>query len=156
MAKLLMNQKTLPQFREAILRLEEDASPAWGKLTCPGMLAHLIFMMELSLEKQTTRDISNFFTRRAIVRKAIMEWMFWPKGKINAPRAFTPKPKGEFEALRQQLLSLLEDFCGELEKDPKRLVNNPVWGPITLHYWSVIHGRHTAWHLEQFGQKVSG
>lgn len=145
------NQESLPWFNDRFTRLHADSERQWGTLTATGMLAHLSFMMELSLGKRQVKFIGNPITRLAITRKFVMEWMPWPKGKIKAPRQFTPKAEGDFDVERERLLELCNEFCKELAANPNRKVENPVWGPITLEYWSVIHGRHTKWHLKQFG-----
>ena len=145
-----LRQDTAIQFRELILQHTPDAVGRWGKLNALTMLTHLCRTLEMSLGHYVAKDESNFFTRTVFMRRLIFEWMPWPKGKIKGPEYVTPTPQGDFLHERERLLALLEEFVGEHQKNPQRTTQNPILGKLSLQYWSIIHGRHICWHLEQF------
>ncbi len=149
-----LTETSLPKFEKGVNKVDKDATRQWGTLTPHEMMAHLAFSFRMSLGIEELEDESNFFTRSKLFRNAIFLYMPWPKGKIKAPPGFTPEPAQSFEEDRADVLELMKEFTSEFKKNPKRTVKSPIMGDVPLSFWSIIHGRHTAWHLQQFGVDV--
>lgn len=151
MALRFFTREHAAHYRDRIGRLAPDAPPRFGTLSPTEMLAHLRFTFALSLGEESARDQSNLLTR------TLIRWIFfhlvttWPGGVIKAPPAFTPEPAGEFEAERIRLLDAMDRFLDALDREPDRRTLSPLLGPVTLRYWSRIHGIHLRHHLRQFG-----
>jgi len=141
--------------KEVMIGLLEQVHPElerqWGSLTPHRMLVHLRFTTELSMGKVPTPDISNPILRFPATKHFMFRYMPWPKGRVKAPPEFTPEPENEFEEDRQRAIESLQEFLSLLKENPEKKTRSPLFGMIPISFWSVMHGRHHCWHLEQFG-----
>lgn len=114
------------------------------------MLNHVRLLMETSLGERTLRDVSNPLSRLGIVQN-LMLLMPWPKGKIKAPIKLLDDEVGSFAEERAKLVAVIQRFAAAVAQEPGRLVASPLMGPVTLAFWSRLHGKHVDHHLRQFG-----
>lgn len=147
MAKAL-DSANCAYFKSRIERVTAGSERRWGGFTPPGMLAHLRTVLEMSLGELPCEDHSTFFSRNVILFMAVRVMPF-PKG-IKAPAKFTPDAR-ELAMEHQALNAKLDQFMAALEKEPSRVTLHQVFGPMTLRYWSLLHGKHFDHHLRQFG-----
>jgi len=155
MAYQRLTKANLDEFKSHVKKLTPESKIQWGTLSQLGVLAHLSRTFEMSIGKFDPGDVSNFMTRSIIFRKMIFQVMSWPKGKIKAPDNLTPDTDRSFDEERKYLFSLMDEFVQKLEENPKQRGKSPIMGDIPLSFWSVMHGRHTCWHLEQYGIDTS-
>jgi hypothetical protein len=146
-----LTSATVADIHGRVAKLRPDSVRKWGKLEPVGMVCHMARVMEISLGDHPVEDRSNFITRSRLVRWLVLETLPWPKGRIKAPSFFTPAPEGELEDELKALLAAMERFAREMEANPDRRVTHPVFGPLTLRYWGVLHGLHFDHHCRQFG-----
>ncbi len=145
-----LTRSSMQTFIDAVDRVTPESQRQWGTLDPHRMIAHLIFTLDMSLGKHQVDDHGNILTHTSLFRWLIFEIMPWPKGKIKAPPELTPAPSNDFETDRRLLKERIAEFAEVLEKEPARKTRNPIFGPLPLSIWSRIHGRHTAWHMQQF------
>ncbi|MEI6232416.1 MAG: DUF1569 domain-containing protein [Planctomycetota bacterium] len=145
----------IPANRDAfvtrISAITTDSKRKWGRLEPAGMLAHLTYALEASMEEVPVKDVSTFFTRNIIKRLAFQTSFPLPKGKIKAPDEFTPPAKGTFDDERRRLIVTLDRFIETSERDLNRKTLHAFFGKLTMKFWQQVHGKHTDHHLEQFG-----
>lgn len=147
-----LDRGSLGAFRERLAAIDPGEEPRFGSLRPHRMIAHLVYMVELSLgEREAERDVGNPVTRSRLFWYLVMDWLPWPKGKVKAPGEFLPEPAGDFEQERRRLFEAMERFVAVLENAPDRRVHSPLLGPLRLSDWSRLHGKHFCHHLEQFG-----
>jgi len=131
-------------------RLEPDARPAWGALTAPEMVRHLIGIVRYA----TGRDghvvfVGNWFTTNVLGKLAVRGWLpipknirfEWSPGDTRAIQA-----PGDVETLHATMLDYLNLVqTGELQTE-----QHPLFGDIGVDGWDAIHVRHFEHHLRQF------
>ncbi|HNR35856.1 MAG TPA: DUF1569 domain-containing protein [Candidatus Hydrogenedentes bacterium] len=135
---------------EAVARLKKlraDSPPAWGRMTSGEMLEHLADTVRYSMGRLgRLPDKSNWFLRNVI-------YPLLAHGIIRIPRNASgpvyPKyaQRGDLETLHavlEEYLALVQ--AGELEPMP-----HPLFGPIGVDGWAVMHGLHFEHHMRQFG-----
>lgn len=151
MATKFFERASLPAYRARIMSLRPNSERRWGKMDATEMMAHLRRSLELSLnEIEGIEDKSNLFTR-TVMRWLAFHVLPWPKGKLKSPPMFFPEFHETFETEREKLLEAMERFIDELEADPEQTGLSPFFGPVTLHYYRRMHGKHMDHHLRQFG-----
>lgn len=151
MAKCDLNRSTLNAFQDRVRAISEGTPRRWGQMDAAHAMRHLIFTFEMSLGIQRIEDTSKPIARDLIYLVFFCWFTNWPKGKIKGPAFVTPPPKGDFLAEQAELLRRMEQFVGDLEREPERVTVNPGLGAIPLTKWSRVHGVHTDHHLRQFG-----
>lgn len=154
MAKIYLNAETIDDFLERLNRINVNTKPAWGKLNATRMLFHLRLLIEVCLGERSVSDVSNIFTRTFIRFMAlrVLNWKgFLLRGNITAPDEFTPDAEFDFESERDALITCMKHFIQEVQTNPTRKINHPFFGPLTLQDWALVQGKHTDYHLHQFG-----
>lgn len=145
-----LNKDTIDLFGDRINKIEADSRRRWGTLSPAGLMRHLTYTFDLSLGKETEKDISNIFTRTVLRYLFFHLFTKWPGGKIKAPDTFTPEPADDFEAERRRAIESMQAFAEALAAEPDRKTLSPLLGPIPLSYWSRVHGLHLNHHFRQF------
>ena len=138
---------------ETIRRLRQvraDACPAWGTLTAPRMMCHLLDSLKISFG-----DVPVTFKPNPLAN-ALGRWFViscplpWPRGRLKAPPIFfATAPAPEFEQDRAAVIAGLERFA----RGPAQAWGiSPFLGPLTPEQWAKLNYRHCDHHLRQFGQ----
>lgn len=140
-----------PACRCALLaRLEKltpDCRPAWGRMTCPQMIAHLADPMIAAMGDKPVAPKSGPL-RNPLLRHLVIYWMPWPKGAPTAPEFLhsdAPDFKENLAALRAAL-DRFAAFGKEARREP-----HPAFGDISHQAWGRLMYRHLDHHLRQFG-----
>lgn len=141
-----------PSARRAfVARLEQlapDRPRRWGTMSAAEAVPHLGDQIRLSLGEIEAPVTPGPMTL-APVRRLIIYWMPWPRGRVKAPPvAFTTSPT-DFETDVVRTRELIErlgahDPSGDWPK-------HPLFGPLTGRDWGVFTCRHLEHHLTQFG-----
>lgn len=150
MARIDLDDRTLPGFERRIATLDAHATPQWGTMNVARMFAHLRLTLEISLEERPAKDESRPWLLPVLWVLMFEWWTRWPHGLIQASPQFLDDTAGDAEAERAQLLAALRRFVQRAGAEPDRKVLEPMLGRVTLRRWRRIHGIHTDYHLRQF------
>lgn len=131
---------------DRLARLTPDRAPAWGRLTAPKMVLHLI--ESLRLASGELRIAPAYLPLRSITRRVAIHWIPWPKGAKTARELLAGVP-GSWETDVARLRERIASLPVPGEADP--LPEHPLFGAMTKHDWGVLLYRHIDHHLTQFG-----
>ena len=150
MARIELDCATLPEFERRVKALGPTAPRQWGTMSVARMFAHLRIVLEISLEERETRDESRAWLMPILWVLLFRLWTNWPKGKIKASPQFLDESAEDVEAERAKVIEAMRRFVERSERDPGRIVLEPMLGRISLKKWQRVHGVHTDYHLRQF------
>lgn len=136
--------------REAVLqridRLRPDATPRWGRMTAPQMIAHLTEAFRMPSGDLHIRR--RFVPLRPLVRWLLLYVLPFPKGAPTA-RELLARIPDSWEADRTRFRALV---AGVREPAPGSPVgDHPIFGAMSVRDWGVLLYKHTDHHLRQFG-----
>ena len=147
--KSIFEPSTHAELLERLSRLTPDAERQWGKMTAGQMMEHTSRALEMATGQIPMKQL--------FIGKAI-GWIF--KGKFlgekpfpqNAPTgpSLIIKDEPDFEATRQRLIALINDFR-ELGESGSHGNVHGFFGPLTGKQWGVTQYKHVDHHLRQFG-----
>jgi hypothetical protein len=144
MQRSLSNAVARKELLDRLERLRPEATPRWGKMTAPQMLAHLADWM-LMAKGELKAAAQNRPLRYPPLKQLVIYWLPFPKGVPTAPeliRRDLPEWTIEYAAVRRHVQSF----------DPKATwPDHPVFGKMTPKAWCVFAYRHMDHHLRQFG-----
>ena len=147
MPRSIANASDRQQLIDRLERLTPDASPRWGRMTAPQMLAHLVDWMLMANGSLKTAPM-NLILRYPPIKQLAIYWLPFPKGVQTAPELLGRRPlewSSECDELRRHLESFeslaLEGGWPE----------HPAFGSMTQGQWAVFAYRHMDHHLRQFG-----
>jgi hypothetical protein len=147
MQKSLANSASRQELLARLARLRPEASPLWGKMTAPQMLAHLAdWMLMASGDLHVTSK--KVVLRYTPLKQLAIYWLPFPKGVQTSPEllARTPSEWDSESALVSERIQSFERLYRKSE-----WANHPVFGRMTARSWSVFAYRHMDHHLRQFG-----
>lgn len=151
MARIDLDSTTLPDFLRRVETLEPTAERRWGTMNVARMFAHLRITFEISLEERAAKDESWPLLLPVLWVLLFEVWTDWPKGKIKASPQFLDDDAEDVEQERNLLMEAMRRFIARAEREPERLVLEPMLGRVSLKKWRRIHGVHVDYHLRQFG-----
>ncbi len=147
MQKTLSNARARRELLDRLEHLTPDATPRWGKMTAPQMVAHLTdWMMMASGDLKTAAQ--NRVLRYPPLKQLAIYWLPFPKGVPTAPELLGRVPL-EWGAERASLRQRVEAF-ESLYLKPE-WPDHPAFGKMTPKAWGVFAYRHMDHHLRQFG-----
>ncbi|MFA6244529.1 MAG: DUF1569 domain-containing protein [Candidatus Hydrogenedentales bacterium] len=131
-------------------RVKPFANPAWGTLTPPEMVGHLVETLRYSMGRgEPYEDVGSWFTKHVLRR--LLRWglLRIPKN-IQAPRApgMGPRPRPSDS---ETLHAVLEEYLGLVQAGELTPVQHPILGNLDVDEWARLHVLHTEHHLRQFG-----
>ncbi len=148
----LLNSENLGAFVARIDALRPESKRLWGSLEVPAMVAHLNWVIDVSLGEVQVEDKNSFFARQIGARVVFTDGLKWPKVKIKAPPHFTPTTKNTLDEERARLIPRAKTFRRKPRNaNRNRKTIHPLFGPLTLKHWQRAHGKHMNHHCEQFG-----
>src|ERR1700674_1310486 len=115
MRKSLSDVRARQELLDRLERLRPEASPRWGKMTAPQMLAHLADWMLMAKGELKAAAI-NRPLRYPPLKQLVIYWLPFPRGVPTAPeliRSDLPDWNIEYAAVRRHVQSF-----GKL--DPKK------------------------------------
>ena len=148
MPKSLSNARARQELLERLERLAPEATPLWGSMTAPQMLAHLVDWMLMVKGELRTATIRRSMLRYPPLKQLVIYYIPFPKSVPTAPELIRKGPAEwaiEHAAVRQHVQSF--------EKLDPRAVwpDHPLLGRMTPREWGVLGYRHTDHHFRQFG-----
>lgn len=147
MQKSLYNARARQELLARLERLTPDATPLWGRMTAPRMLAHLADWM-LMAKGELKAAAKNRPLRYPLVKQLVIYWLPFPKGVPTAPELISRKPLEwaiERAAVRQHVLWF------ESLNPNATWPEHPAFGKMTPRAWGVLAYRHMDHHFRQFG-----
>jgi hypothetical protein len=148
MPKTLWDAESRRELVDRLNRLKPDATPLWGRMNAPQMVAHLVGWMRMANGELKTAPLHRPI-RYPLVKQLIIYWLPWPKGVPTAPELLS-KEKYDFTAEQasfQRYLKAYEKTPGSKTVWPE----HPAFGMLTTKEWGALGYRHTDHHLRQFG-----
>ena len=147
MRKSLWNAQARLELLDRLERLSPSASPLWGRMNAPQMLAHLVDWMEMLRGGIHTVGRKSPL-RYPPLKQLAVYWLPFPKGVPTSPELISRKPSDwatEHAALCRHISSF--------ENADRTAIwpEHPIFGKMTPNAWGVFGYRHTDHHLRQFG-----
>ncbi|MFA5909049.1 MAG: DinB family protein [Vicinamibacterales bacterium] len=141
-----------PSFRNALAdrvkRLSADTTPAWGKMSASGMLAHVNDSYRMALGELTVKS-KNLPIRFTPLKQFIIYVMPFPKGTPTAPELIARCDGAVLADEQKGYTELLARLAAVTPQT--RLQPHPAFGPLTHRAYGVLIARHTDHHFRQFG-----
>ena len=130
--------------------LSPEATPAWGTMTAPQMLAHLNVAYEMVYTTKHPRPnpLMRFVLKR-IVKQRVVGPDPYPKNTPTAP-AFRIRNSPDFVAERERLTAFLWQVQqeGRAKFEGRESLS---FGPLTADEWNGLFAKHLEHHFAQFG-----
>jgi hypothetical protein len=147
MQRSLSNALARQGLLDRLERLAPDATPLWGTMSAPRMLAHLADWMLMARGELETAP-RNRVLRYPPLKQLAIYWLPFPKGVPTAPELVSREPS-EWAIERAAVRDHLRWFE---HLDPKVVwPEHPVFAKINGNAWCVLGYRHMDHHLRQFG-----
>jgi len=148
MPKTLWDADNRRELIDRLNRLKPDATPLWGRMNAPQMVAHLVGWMRMANGELKTTLLKKPL-RFPVVKQMVIYWLPWPKGVPTAPELLS-KEKHDFALEQASFRRYLNEY--ERAPDPKFVWPvHPAFGRLTTREWGALGYRHTDHHLRQFG-----
>ncbi|HST08227.1 MAG TPA: hypothetical protein VLJ83_08635 [Gemmatimonadaceae bacterium] len=147
MQKSLANAGERKELMQRLERLRPDATPLWGRMTAPRMLAHVSDWMVMASGDLPVAQ-KKAFLRYAPIKQLAIYWLPFPKGVPTAPELLARTPfewNRECDSLRERMESFEKLYRKSEWPD------HPIFGSISPRAWGVLGYRHTDHHFRQFG-----
>ena len=145
----ILDTKSIQDFKEKSLAIQEQTPVNWGKMNAAQMFQHLNKSLEVIF---TDKPIKRMFLGRiigkVILKKALKGTEPIAKNTPTAP-SFVSDDKVDFDKEKQQWLLYLERFSTTKEENMEGRVH-PFFGKMTGHQWNVLIYKHIDHHLKQF------
>jgi hypothetical protein len=148
MPKTIFDATSRQQILDRISRLRADTPPQFGKMTPSEMLCHMQDALKVGTGEVPTRPLKTFL-RNPFIRRLVIYYMPWPKGKVQTvPEMLATRP-AEFESDRARLKDLVLTTAA---RGPNAAwAVHPAFGAISGKDYGVLLYRHFDHHLRQFG-----
>ena len=143
----LSNALARQELLDRLERLGPEATPLWGTMTAPQMLAHLADWM-LMAKGELKAAAKKRPLRYPVIKQLAIYWLPFPKGVPTAPELIRKKPVVwaiEYAAVRHHLQSFENLDANTMWPE------HPAFGKLTRTAWNVLGYRHTDHHFRQFG-----
>ena len=137
---------------ESLNKLTPDQKPLWGKMTAQHMVEHLIWTVQcsngrLKLDCYTTPE------RLPILKRFLMSNKPLPQLFVNPAIGpdLLPLKYSNLEEAKRELEREIEYYNKYFNENPEALTVNPIFGKLNKKEWNILHEKHFALHLSQFG-----
>ena len=137
---------------EKLDSLPDDAEPNWGKLDKAGLIEHMLWAVNASMNPDApVKFVGNFVTTKVVGPLILNQLIPFPKNvklpaKDGAPPVVT-RTEGDIADLKAAYESFLSAREGGSLKTPP----HPVFGDIGPKGWAKMHVAHANHHFKQFG-----
>ena len=131
-----------------LARLSPDATPAWGRMTAPQVLAHLTDALRMAVG-ELSRTPKHVPVARAFPVKHLLLYVLpIPKGVPTAPELIA-RTADDWPAEQARCAALAARF--DAASAPTTWPAHPFFGPLTASQWGWLAYKHMDHHLRQFG-----
>ncbi|HLI77250.1 MAG TPA: DUF1569 domain-containing protein [Acidobacteriaceae bacterium] len=143
--------------REEIVRrfqsLLRDDRRQWGRMSLPEMLCHVrgAFCLAMGEIERTGEAPPQPLPPRMLKFFALRVPMRWPRGIKTVPELEAGAPAMNALSFEQERRLALDEMDRFLQPG-RRLVNHPMFGPMSYRDWMRWGYLHTDHHLRQFGR----
>ena len=131
-----------------ISRLSPDATPAWGRMTAPQMLAHCADALRMAYGDLPCAAKNVPLARLGIVKWLMLNVIPFPKGAPTARELISRAPAAWGDE-REAVVALIERFARESGR--ASWPAHPLFGAISGAEWGQLAWKHLDHHLRQFG-----
>lgn len=145
-----LTPETLDEFKSRLNSLTPESERIFGTLDPPGMMRHMRNVMETALEEVSYPNKTIPIVGPTLFFIFCNVVTTWPGGKIKAPSFWTPPAEEEFAKERDLIIAAMDRFLEKLGKEPKKKIQNPFFGKLTMKNWALLTGLHLHHHLRQF------
>ena len=135
----------------ALIKLDAEQKPLWGKMTPQHMVEHLYKTMQASINEITLKIYSEE-RRIPVLKKLFLGDRALPKEYMN-PAIGPELMELEFVDLNTAIKELEKIFIRYerfFNNNPSAKTANPVFGNLTKNEWDIFHEKHFHHHLSQF------
>lgn len=147
MPRSLWNAQARQELLDRLERLAPDATPLWGRMSAPQMLAHVADWMQMA-KGELKAEARNLYLRHPPLKQLVIFWLPFPRGVPTAPELLV-RGSSEWAIERAAVREHVQSFQN---LDPKALSpDHPAFGRMTPRAWGVLGYRHTDHHFRQFG-----
>jgi hypothetical protein len=130
-----------------IERLDPSRPAAWGRMSCPQMVSHLIDALRMAFGELPVQS-KRLPLRYTPIKQLVIYLLPFPKGAPTAPELLARSP-AEWAADRARLAEQIGRWQG-LSAD-FAWPEHPAFGVLSRRAWGVLGYRHIDHHLRQFG-----
>jgi hypothetical protein len=145
----LADPKVRAACRDRVQRLDPNASPKWGRMTCRQMVCHLNDSFRVGMGVKYASPATSLLQRTLIKWIALRAPVRWPPGVPTRPeieQGVGGTPPTEWQHDRAELLGLIDAFA-----DHQKFGVHPAFGEMSQRDWLRWGFRHVDHHLRQFG-----
>lgn len=128
--------------------LSQDAPARWGRLTSPGMLAHVNDALRMPLGEVTPAE-KRVPIRYFPLKQLLIYALPFPKNVPTAPDLLLRSGTAVFADERQAFRQILQRLADRAQQT--HWPNHPAFGPMSRRDWGVLGYRHVDHHFTQFG-----
>lgn len=136
-------------------KLDPNAQPLFGKMGPQHVVEHLAFSISISNGKGPQKQYTELEEGNSIKDKLIYTDMELPQG-VKTPVLGDEPPALKCSDMNEAISQLkleLESFDSYFKENPNGKTIHPRMGPLSQQEWTILHGKHIAHHLKQFGVK---
>lgn len=144
--KTLWHASDRDEVRQRARRLVSGATPAWGRMNAPQMIAHVTDALRMSLGRLPVAIVPSVF-RFPPFKQVAVYWLPWPKGAPTMPELIARSP-GEWGTEIDELSQLVDDFGARDAREPWPV--HPIFGAMSREAWGRLAYRHLDHHFRQF------
>lgn len=128
--------------------LQPNATPKWGKMNAPQMLAHCADALRMAYGDVVCTPKNSPLLSNGIVKRLLIGPLPWPKGAPTAKELISRAPS-EWGAERQEVIGLIERF--DRERTRTTWPDHPAFGALDGELWGKLAAKHLNHHFTQFG-----
>jgi hypothetical protein len=150
--KSLESLQCKQEILERIGNVRDDSPRRWGKMTVSQMICHLNDSFLGVMGRKPISIAPNYRARKLVKWIGLYVPVQWPKGVPTRPECDAQiggTPPAEFEADKQELLRLVDEFAREPRSFEFR--PHPMFLEMSEREWMRWGYLHTDHHLRQFG-----
>jgi hypothetical protein len=143
----LWKESSREKLSKRLDRLTPAATPRWGKMNAPQMLAHLSEAMKMATgELEVTLRKTPF--RHPGIKHLIIYGPPFPKGVPTSPELLT-REATDWNGETAELRRLIDSFAAQPQS--KTLPPHPAFGKMSRRLWGALTYKHIDHHFRQFG-----
>lgn len=131
-----------------LARLSPDATPAWGRMTAPQVLAHLTDALRMAVGELSCTPKHVPVARAFPVKHLLLYVLPIPKGVPTAPELIA-RTAEDWPGEQARCAALAARF--DAASAPRTWPAHPFFGPLTASQWGWLAYKHMDHHLRQFG-----
>ncbi len=145
----ILSKSTVDDFIERINKINDNMTPAWGKMTAYQMLKHCTESekINLGITRYKRLFIGRLFGKMAL-KEIVKDNLPGKKNAMTHP-ALIIREHGNVALQKQELIALFEKYPEKSASDFKAIVH-PFFGKMSFEHWNRFICKHMDHHLRQF------